>query len=531
MFLQDKICDICGDVGFEELIRSCSQCTMGRHLYCMRVVVRDDLEDWICEGCLSKNDINSLNSGQAENVMDSSTKVYFDLWGQVPRKRQKAVETGKVKFLPTEEVIKLSSLLPLPKRAFPSNSNSGSKPVPANFTLSPSKRVFMGSKYAGPCYNPIKVRRNPTFLQLGSENIPRGRGGQISASIRHQHSVERPNKSKEDEEKASRTPAKQYGSNEKPVSSVMAANEVTVERAHLVPNKENVCKGKISDTILPNKELTVLHTKTEDAMRSSRPSPSRHHTTIMSSGKINSKLDFLILYGIYHPGQNIHGAAEPENSDVPKTETWSRLKVSLYRPHAPSLHPTWICVRYGFAIFYVFGESYPHSSCPKLWGGFKFFNTTGELYGDFLALPPCRVHRKAYEFSKKMPAVLQVNLLQQWHLHSHILHNGCLDLHDIALYFCPVDMERSQRNYNKLFQLMGKENSVMISYIDDLELLIFTSEQLHADSWGVFTGSNKEFFGGVFRRVKEHQKLPSLVSHTQDAGEADDMVSGTMVGR
>ncbi|KAB2000076.1 hypothetical protein ES319_D12G206000v1 [Gossypium barbadense] len=507
MFLQDKICDICGDVGFEELIRSCSQCTMGRHLYCMRVVVRDDLEDWICEGCLSKNDINSLNSGQAENVMDSSTKVYFDLWGQVPRKRQKAVETGKVKFLPTEEVIKLSSLLPLPKRAFPSNSNSGLKPVPANFTLSPSKRVFMGSKYAGPCYNPIKVRRNPTFLQLGSDNVPRGRGGQISASIRHQHSVERPNKSKEDEEKASRTPAKQYGSNEEPVSSVMAANEVTgdvdskatntmketlsianaVERAHLVPNKENVCQGKISDTILPNKELTVLHTKTEDAMRSSRPSPSRHHTTIMSSG------------------QNIHGAAEPENSDVPKTETWSRLKVSLYRPHAPSLHPTWM-------------------------GGFKFFNTTGDLYGDFLALPPCRVHRKAYEFSKKMPAVLQVNLLQQWHLHSHILQNGCLDLLDIALYFCPVDMERSQRNYNKLFQLMGKENSVMISYIDDLELLIFTSEQLHADSWGVFTGSNKEFFGGVFRRVKEHQKLPSLVSHTQDAGEADDMVSGKMVG-
>ncbi|KAK8265903.1 hypothetical protein V6Z12_D12G209300 [Gossypium hirsutum] len=454
----------------------------------MRVVVRDDLEDWICEGCLSKNDINSLNSGQAENVMDSSTKVYFDLWGQVP-------------------LIKLSSLLPLPKRAFPSNSNSGLKPVPANFTLSPSKRVFMGSKYAGPCYNPIKVRRNPTFLQLGSDNVPRGRGGQISASIRHQHSVERPNKSKEDEEKASRTPAKQYGSNEEPVSSVMAANEVTgdvdskatntmketlsianaVERAHLVPNKENVCKGKISDTILPNKELTVLHTKTEDAMRSSRPSPSRHHTTIMSSG------------------QNIHGAAEPENSDVPKTETWSRLKVSLYRPHAPSLHPTWM-------------------------GGFKFFNTTGDLYGDFLALPPCRVHRKAYEFSKKMPAVLHVNLLQQWHLHSHILQNGCLDLLDIALYFCPVDMERSQRNYNKLFQLMGKENSVMISYIDDLELLIFTSEQLHADSWGVFTGSNKEFFGGVFRRVKEHQKLPSLVSHTQDAGEADDMVSGKMVG-
>lgn len=160
--------------------------------------MRDDLEDWTCEGCLSKNDINSLNSGQAENVLDSSTKVCFDLQGQVPRKRQKAVETGKVKFLPTEEVIKLSSGLPLSIRAFPSNSNSGSKPVPANFTLSPSKRAFMGSKNGGPIYNPIKVRRNPTFLQLGSENVPRGRDGQINSSISHQHSVERPNKSKGD---------------------------------------------------------------------------------------------------------------------------------------------------------------------------------------------------------------------------------------------------------------------------------------------------------------------------------------------
>lgn len=66
----------------------------------------------------------------------------------------------------------------------------------------------------------------------------------------------------------------------------------SVERAHLVPNKENVCKGKIPDTILPNKELTFLHTKTKDAMRSSRPSTSRHHTTIMSSGKLILNLIF-----------------------------------------------------------------------------------------------------------------------------------------------------------------------------------------------------------------------------------------------
>ena len=117
-----------------------------------------------------------------------------------------------------------------------------------------------------------------------------------------------------------------------------------------------------------------------------------------------------------------------------------------------------------------------------------------------------------------MPPVLQVNLLQQRHLQANLFQNGCLDLCDIALYFFPVDhMERfaptlnfwikfvffvqfqfwthlittmsslksrSQRNYNQLFQLMAIKNSVMISYIDGVELLIFTSKQLHADSGG-----------------------------------------------
>ncbi|KAK6250069.1 hypothetical protein SCA6_004074 [Theobroma cacao] len=149
----------------------------------------------------------------------------------------------------------------------------------------------------------------------------------------------------------------------------------------VVPNKENVCKGQISDAILPNNKQTILPTKTEETMRSSRPSPSRLHTTIV------------------------------------ERESWNiRLKVSLYRPHLPALHTTWM-------------------------GGFKFLDaaTPGEFYGGFLARPPCRVHRKAYEFSQKMPPVLQVNLLHQCHLQADILQNGCLDLCDIALYFYPVD--------------------------------------------------------------------------------------------
>ncbi|EOY12442.1 Uncharacterized protein TCM_030957 isoform 2 [Theobroma cacao] len=48
----DKVCDICGDVGFQELIITCSQCSIGHHKYCKQALAMDALEDWACEACL-----------------------------------------------------------------------------------------------------------------------------------------------------------------------------------------------------------------------------------------------------------------------------------------------------------------------------------------------------------------------------------------------------------------------------------------------------------------------------------------------
>ncbi|XVF49970.1 hypothetical protein PTKIN_Ptkin04bG0058900 [Pterospermum kingtungense] len=469
-----KLCDTCGAVGYKELTRTCSQCTIRRHIYCMPVFDRDMPEDWVCELCLPKNDTDALKPDLKEDVLDSSREACCDLGRQIECKRQKAVETGKVKFLPTEEVIKLSS--GTPKKEISLKSYFGSKPVPEKATTSLSKRSFSGSRSVDPYFKPIKVRKNPSFLQLEPVNPPRRGGVQISSSIR-QHAVK-------------------------------TLKESKVESAHVVPNKENVCKGQMLDAILPDKDLSILQSKNKESMRLSLTSPSRLHTNIVGSG------------------QNCHQAVEDDKSDVAERKTWDRLKISLYRPYLPTVYTTWT-------------------------GGFKFLDAAapGEFYGGFLARPSCRVHRKAYELSQKMPPVLRVNLLQQCHLQADLFQNGCLDLRDIALYFFPVDyMERSQENYNQLFQLMVIKNSVMISYIDGMELLIFTSRQLHADSQDVFTRSHTDFFGGMFRRAKDnqievHQKFSSFVSHLEythddnanmgSGEEVDmdiDMVGGKIVG-
>ena len=48
-----KVCDICGDTGYEEMFVVCSMCNDGaKHTYCMPSMFDKVSEsDWLCEGC------------------------------------------------------------------------------------------------------------------------------------------------------------------------------------------------------------------------------------------------------------------------------------------------------------------------------------------------------------------------------------------------------------------------------------------------------------------------------------------------
>lgn len=55
-----KVCDICGNTGYEGMLAVCSVCNDGaEHIYCMQTMLDEVPErDWLCEGCKSKHDIN-----------------------------------------------------------------------------------------------------------------------------------------------------------------------------------------------------------------------------------------------------------------------------------------------------------------------------------------------------------------------------------------------------------------------------------------------------------------------------------------
>uniref|UniRef100_A0A7N2LBH5 AIPP2-like SPOC-like domain-containing protein n=1 Tax=Quercus lobata TaxID=97700 RepID=A0A7N2LBH5_QUELO len=191
-------------------------------------------------------------------------------------------------------------------------------------------------------------------------------------------------------------------------------------------------------------------------------------------------------------GGKSQAVAEQKNSDVEKSKLVNILPIfKLYCDYLPTSHGTWK-------------------------GGFFVTNSTPKNFlGGFKAQLPPSISRRASEFSGEMPLVLSVELLPQSQILADLFQNDCPDLRDIALYFSPDDnIESSKEHAASLFEQMEVQNSLMRSSFNGVELLIFTSKQLHVDSQNVIARLEAKYqFWGVFRPVKDN--------HTLDKGDAE----------
>ncbi|KAJ0047890.1 hypothetical protein Pint_16241 [Pistacia integerrima] len=265
-----------------------------------------------------------------------------------------------------------------------------------------------------------------------------------------------------------------------------------------------------SNTVLPRSRRTPIPSKISGAQINSMMNDQAANMSKQSKGKA------------------IH-VAEPKKFAVVERDLQNmRLKYEQHRRYLPALESTWS-------------------------GGFEFFDsaTPGKFYGGIQAQPPSRLHPIALEFAQRMPKVVQVKLLPRCEFWADLFGNDFPDYCDISLYFFPADnIERSEQNIFCLFELLESNDSLMRSYIDGLELLIFSSKQLQEDSQRIIARKNTEFFlWGIFRLVKSdqilhkgHEELPSLVSPKEcafdyaktenfDAIDMDvDMEGGRIVG-
>ncbi|XP_073008471.1 PHD finger-containing protein 1-like isoform X6 [Typha latifolia] len=103
----DKACDICGDTGFAESIMTCFVCKRtSEHIYCMQVPLSFIPVAWVCNECSKTRQADAkvkASYGKQEIVQNSVSKT------STPLRRNLSPEGAKVKLIPVEEAILLSS--------------------------------------------------------------------------------------------------------------------------------------------------------------------------------------------------------------------------------------------------------------------------------------------------------------------------------------------------------------------------------------------------------------------------------------
>nr|XP_017226659.1 PREDICTED: uncharacterized protein LOC108202668 isoform X3 [Daucus carota subsp. sativus] len=144
---------------------------------------------------------------------------------------------------------------------------------------------------------------------------------------------------------------------------------------------------------------------------------------------------------------------------------------------------------------YLFPKNAP--ALERAWCGIMEVDGMKRLSVKMTAHLSAIVSRNAFELSKKMNPELHSQLLPRTKCHPDIFQESCPNRDDIALYFYPSRDERANGKYSELLRGMADNDLMMHAHIDGIELLMFPSTILTADSQTV---NNSYFIWGLFYR-------------------------------
>lgn len=148
----------------------------------------------------------------------------------------------------------------------------------------------------------------------------------------------------------------------------------------------------------------------------------------------------------------------------------------------------------------------PPTSC---WTGcFFVFDGTNCNFGEYQAYFPSKVSSKVCDIAKKMPNNIQLEMLHRMDDWPKSFETNRPVYEDIGLFFFSNELDWHEKKHPPLLETYC--NFVMRAHIDDVKLLIYSSEVLPPDSqwidgesylWGVFVKSkgksNPARFGSI----------------------------------
>ncbi|KAF3973097.1 hypothetical protein CMV_003462 [Castanea mollissima] len=565
---QVESCEICGGDQYREKIVLCNNCYTRQHIYCMQVYHPKVPRDWVCELCLSGDTVLPEAGVKEDKKRSMHTEGPSSGW-QANSKRQKPIPTGKVKYMPTAEVIKLSSA---PQKVSPLQMKFGPRSGPSCFTAS-SQSNPVGFRTATPKSSNFRVQANP---RLGPSGLmmkpPRFGSVQLNSAINKQ--------------------APQVSKTVEGNEALLACKkELVIEEVDALIHDTKIQKNVKVDALIPDKKIQKNTVMTEnEALLASKmgrviekvdaliPDKKIQKNTVMSGNEAllaskkelviekvdaltpntkiqkNEKVDALIPDTKIQKNMVMSGneallaskkelVIEKVNAPIPYSKIPKNEKVDALIPDTQiqknMRQSTWRPIPKGgkFQAFFKrensdAEESELLNSLPKFklyrdylpalhatWRGSilvaakpgdiyrGLLAQIGDIYHGLRAQPPRTVSGRAYELSLRLPLTLRVMLLPRSQIWADLFQNDYPDLNDIALYFSPDDkIERSKESISCLSELMEDENVILRICIEGVDLLIFTAKQLHVDSQNVIARLEAGYvLWGIFLPVKHNQ--------------------------
>ncbi|KAL9261888.1 PHD finger-containing protein [Drosera capensis] len=172
-----------------------------------------------------------------------------------------------------------------------------------------------------------------------------------------------------------------------------------------------------------------------------------------------------------------------------------------------------------------------HPALHATWrGNFRVIGDTPGKFDGIRAHPASKVHINAYEFSKRMPEVLQFEFHPRGNFWEDVFEGDIPDGLDIGLYFFPR-ADRAREIYALLVEHIQMHDYVLRCSMGEVELWITTSKHLHRDSQRI---NNEHFLWGFFQEsttVEDPLKVTKNLDNSAVVDMDTDMSGGENIVR
>nr|XP_029121582.1 uncharacterized protein LOC105049074 isoform X1 [Elaeis guineensis] len=518
----DKVCDICGDIGYAEAIITCCICKKAsEHIYCTPPELGPVEGLWCCLECLASHhpdakmketftnqkimqndcsDAEEANTQQGKRlplVETRNSKINYDK-RQSSRKEKgsfKKTEMAKVKFISDKEAALLGT-------------ESKSRACNTKESLHTSQMSNTKTK----AYD--SQRNLPAVVNSGKKMMTydRWKNQHVSSHQAAEGNIIPPSTYKCTTPKMSRIVSSDT------LKTVTQTNKGAVgARVHLSSSKCVMTKKHVVD----DKKGKIQKNKSsgDEAFEAfcikGTMEGSADETNCKSNALSLFTKDEKMTYSAL--GQKCASNVEPVKTSVPDTVLGgSNDEINLLPAGGPG-NSSVVCSDVqgnrrcyqdvDQPLILLISPDMKFSNCPVpdiCWkGAFDVLNEDFHVCCGIQAHFSRQVSCKAYEVTKQIPKELKFKVIPRARVWPKIFQFDPPTCEDIGLYFLPSEIPRSKENYICLLEHVNSHDCALQSQIGDVKLQIYTSKQLPADSEGP---ASQMYLWGIFCHVK-HKKL------------------------